>query len=47
MDTDCPDCHGTGIVPCPWCDDIDDHTCHADGEEYGPYPCSCGAGSDA
>lgn len=28
-----------GVVPCDWCTEVDEHTCHADGEEYGPYAC--------
>lgn len=28
-----------GIVPCDNCGETDEHTCHLDGEEYGPFPC--------
>lgn len=37
----CPECDDTGIVPCENCEESDEHFCHIDGEEYGPYPCDC------
>jgi hypothetical protein len=39
----CIECDGLGLAPCDNCDEVDDHVCHLDGEEYGPYPCdACG-----
>lgn len=35
----CRFCYGNGIEPCSNCSETDDHTCHLDGEEYGPSPC--------
>lgn len=38
---DGPCCDAVDIEPCGWCDELDPHTCHVDGEEYGPGCRSC------
>ncbi len=38
-DSFCDYCDDTGIEPCDNCGETDDHTCHLDGEEYGPSEC--------
>lgn len=37
--TVCPDCDGSGVIPCFNCEETDEHTCWIDGEEYGPTEC--------
>jgi hypothetical protein len=41
-DEGCDICYGLAVIPCENCGESDEHTCHIDGEEYGPYPCPNG-----
>lgn len=38
----CSECDSNDIIECENCEETCPHTCHLDGEEYGPYCADCG-----